>query len=208
MPTDSGAARILFGLSLILGPLLFAVSSFFWTSDGEYGVNGGTTLVMGSVFWIVAFTGIFAELRARAPRYAAWGLLVAVYGAVCGGAAFAFQGLFVDLHGVTHDQSLAALGRHPVVANAIFWVGGPAFPVSLLVLGVVLARTGTVPVWAGGMLALGGALFPVARIPRIEAVAHGVDLLMLVPAAYMGWNVLQGRSLGPKKGSSRAFRSA
>ena len=196
MAGETPLDRVLFGLSLIAGPALFALSSFAWRPDGEYGVTAGATLVMGSVFWIIAFVGIFGELRSRAPRYAAWGLLGGVYGAVCGGAAFAFQGLFVELHRVTHQQSLAALNEHPVVANAIFWVGGPAFPLTLLVLGIVLARTGAVPWWTGATLALGGALFPVARIPRIELVAHGVDLLMLIPAVSMGWNVLRGRSLG------------
>ena len=45
------------------------------------------------------------------------------------------------------------------------------------------------------MLALGGALFPVARIPRIEGFALGVDLLMLIPAAYLGFNMLRGKQL-------------
>lgn len=196
MAPETRADRILFGWSLIVGPALFALSSFAWRPDGDYGVTGGATLAVGSVFWIIAFVGIFGELRARTPRYAAWGLLAGVYGAVCGGAAFALQGVFVDLHRVTHEQSLAALDAHPIVANAIFWIGGPAFPVTLLVLGIVLAATRTVPWWTGAMLALGGALFPVARIPRIELVAHSVDLLMLVPAGYMGWNLLRGRTLG------------
>ena len=98
-------------------------------------------------------------------------------------------------HGATHAESLARLARYPVVANAIFWIGGPAFPISLLVLGLILARTGVAPWWAGAMLALGGALFPVARIPRIEGFALCVDLLMLIPAVYLGFNMLRGRHL-------------
>jgi hypothetical protein len=46
------------------------------------------------------------------------------------------------------------------------------------------------------MLAFGGVLFPVARIPRVEIIAHSVDLLMLIPAAYMGLNVLRGQPIG------------
>src|SRR5262245_59196657 len=138
MTIESHPGRLVHGVSLFAGPLLFATSSFFWSPDGQYGLLGGTTLAIGSVFWILAFMAVFDELRPVTPRYAAWGLLVAVYGAVCGGAAFAFQGLFIALHGVTHEQSLIALGQHPVVANVIFWIGGPAFPVTLLVLGIVL----------------------------------------------------------------------
>lgn len=196
MSTALPPDRTLFGLSLLAAPLLFAASSFYWTGDGEYGVVGGTLLVMGSVFWIQAFAGLFSVLRPRMPGYAAWGFLTSVYGALCGGAAFAFQGMFIALHEVSHDRSLAALSAHPVVANLIFWVGGPAFPISLLTLGIVLARTRTVSPWVGTMLAVGGALFPLARIPRVEIIAHSVDLLILIPAAFMGFNVLRGRPIG------------
>ena len=194
--TATAADRTLFGHSLFAGPSLFAASSFFGTADGGYGVGGGTLLVMGSVFWIPAFAGLFAGLRTRMPRYAAWGFLAAVYGAICGGAAFAFQGMFIALHEVPHERSLAALSAHPIVANLIFWGGGPAFPLSLVGLGIVLARTKAVPWWVGTMLAAGGALFPVARIPRVELIAHGVDFLMLIPAAYMAVNVLRNQPIG------------
>jgi hypothetical protein len=195
---------MLFGLSLLLAPLLFAASSFFWTSTGEYGVIGGALLVFGSLFWIVAFAALFGALRSRTPRYAVWGWLAAAYGAICGGAAFAFQGMFVEMLGATHAESLAGLERHPIIANAIFWIGGPAFPLSLLLLGLSLARTRVAPWWAGAMLASGGALFPIARIPRIEGFAVAVDLLMLIPAAYFGFNLLRGRQLD---GSSHVQRS-
>jgi hypothetical protein len=183
------------GLSLFLAPLFFFLSSFFWVGDGQYGVTGGTLLIFGSLFWIVAFVGIFGVLREKTPRYAAWGLLFAIYGAVCGGIAFAFQGFFMELYGVSHDVALGALGTHPLVANLIFWIGGPAFPLTLLILGIVLVRTKTVPAWVGTLLALGGMLFPVARIPRIDLVAHAVDVLMLVPAWYMGQSVLRRKRL-------------
>jgi hypothetical protein len=176
---------------MIVAPACFAASSFIWTPEGQYGITGGALLVFGSVAWVVAFAGLFGLLRAATPRYAAAGFAVAVYGAVCGGAAFAFRGLFTALYGVSHEAALRALGDHPVVANAIFRVGGPAFPLSLLGLGVVLARTRVAP-WAGALLALGGALFPLARIPRLAVVAHAVDLLMLVPMWYLAGQTLRG----------------
>jgi hypothetical protein len=185
---------MLFGVSLLLAPSLFALSSFFWVDEGQYGITGSTLLIFGSVFWIAGFVGIFRLLRDRTPRYAAGGLLLAIYGAVCGGAAFAFQGLFAELYDISHEAAIEALASHPFVANAIFWVGGPAFPVSLLILGIVLARTQTVPLWVGLLLSLGGALFPVARIPRIDLVAHLVDLLMLIPTWYIGVRILQNRA--------------
>lgn len=187
--------RMLFGVSLIVGPLLFALSSFFWVDDGQYGITGSSLLIFGSIGWIAGFVGIFRLLRDKTPRYAALGLLLAIYGAVCGGLAFAFQGFFMELYGVSHEVALQALGAHPFVANAIFWIGGPAFPLSLLILGIVLARTKTVPLWVGALLSLGGALFPVARIPRIDIVAHAVDVLMLIPAWYIGFGILREQSV-------------
>jgi len=178
---------------MFVAPLLFAASSFYWAGDGQYGVTGSTLLIFGSVAWIVAFVAIFRSLRHVTPRYAVGGLVVAVYGAVCGGAAFAFQGLFAALYDIPHDRVLRALADHPIVANAIFWIGGPAFPLSLVVLGIVLARTRTVIPWMGFLLALGGALFPVARIPRLAGIAHAVDLMMLVPLWYLGVRTWTGR---------------
>jgi hypothetical protein len=106
---------------------------------------------------------------------------------------FALQGIFATLHGVSHDADLAALAAYPVMANVIFWIGGPAFPLTLAVLGIMIARTRVAPAWTGIMLALGGLMFPVARIPRIEAVAHAVDLLMLIPAVVVASHLMFAR---------------
>jgi len=38
----------MFGTSLILAPLLQAVSTFFW-NGGEYGVTGGTILIFSMI---------------------------------------------------------------------------------------------------------------------------------------------------------------
>lgn len=192
--------RVVFGSSMFLAPLLFAISSFFWIGDGQYGITGSTLLVFGSMAWIVAFIVLFRSLREVAPWYATGGLVVAIYGTICGGAAFAFQGLFMSLYDVSHDAALQALADHPVVANAIFWIGGPAFPLSLLVLGIVLVRTRTIPLWAGILLSLGGALFPVARIPRLDILAHGVDLMMLIPMWYLGAGILRGKPWMERQG--------
>lgn len=187
----NASERTLFGISLIVAPALFSLSSFFWIGEGQYGVSGSTLVVFGSIFWISAFAGVFRLLRQRTPRYAAWGMLFAAYGCICGGAAFAFQGLFMELYGVPHASALEALGSHPVVANVIFWIGGPMFPLSVFVLGVVLLRTRQIPTPLALLFAIGGLLFPVARIPRIEFIAHAVDLMMLIPAWYMGVQLLR-----------------
>lgn len=179
------ADRLPYAVCLLAGPALFTTADFFWVGDAEYGLVAGTLLVLGSVAWIVGFTGIAAVIRPHAPRIAGWGMVVATYGAVCGGAAFGLQGVFNAMYGVSHSQALESLAEHPFIANAIFWVGGPAFPLILLALAIYLLVSRRAPVWVGLLLAAGALLFPVARIPRVELVAIAVDLLMLIPAVYL-----------------------
>lgn len=186
--------RILFGVSLLLAPLFYALSTFFWVGEGQYGITSSTLLVFGSVFWAAALIGIFRLLRDKTPRYAAAGLLVALYGVVCGGTAFAFRGLFTEIYSISPGVALQSLNAHPFVANALFWIAGPVFPASLLILGIVLIRTKTVPLWVGILLVLGGAIFPVSRIPRIELIAHAADVLLLIPMWYMGVRLLQNKA--------------
>ncbi|GIE83504.1 hypothetical protein Aph02nite_94540 [Actinoplanes philippinensis] len=172
-------------IALIAGPALFTAADFFWVGDAEYGLVAGTLLVLGSVAWIVGFAGIAAALRHDAPLIAGWGLLPAVYGAVCGGAAFGLQGVMNAVYGVDHAESLERLGEHPVIANLIFWIGGPAFPLTLLALAVYLLASRRIPRWTGLILAAGAVLFPLARIPRVEVIAVGADILMVIPAVFL-----------------------
>lgn len=191
---------------LIAGPVLFTAADFFWVGDAEYGLVAGTLLVLGSVAWIVGFAGIAAVIRRDAPRIAGWGMVLAAYGAVCGGAAFGLQGVMNAMYGVGHREALDRLGDHPLVANVIFWIGGPAFPLTLLLLAVYLLVSRRVPLWTGVLLAAGAVLFPAARIPRIELVAIAVDLLMLVPAVYLAGVITRHDDL-PRRRGARPDRS-
>jgi hypothetical protein len=178
--------------SLFLAPLFYAMSSFFWnTKDlyGTYNVTSGLLLIIGSIFWVIAFSTLFDLLKDRMPNYAALGFLLAVYGCLCGGVAFALSDILMTMFNIPHHTMLIALSQYPVATNIIFWIGGPAFPISLLILGIVMARSRTVPLWVGIMIAASGALFPGSRIPRIEWVAHVVDLLLLIPLAYLAWEM-------------------
>jgi hypothetical protein len=176
--------------SLILAPLFYTASSFFWLDNGRYNATGGTLIVIGSVFWIFVFNGLFDAIKAKAPAYAAWGKFLAVYGCACGGVAFGLQDLFAHMFQISHQSMLQELGRHPIIANLIFWIGGPLFPLSIFVLGIVLVRIKVAALWAGILLSLGGILFPVSRILRMELIAHAVDLLMLIPLYYIVWQTL------------------
>ncbi|MFN8095444.1 MAG: hypothetical protein U0599_25055 [Vicinamibacteria bacterium] len=180
-------------MSLIVAPALLAASTFFWVrADGrvEYGAVGGTLIAVATAFWVPAFAGLFSLVRERMPRFAAWGWLVAVYGCI-GGAAFGLEGLFAEAFRISHDVRREAWAQFPVAFNLTFFWPGPLFPLSLLVLGAVLARTRSVPAWVGALLCLAAIAFPASRIPRIDVVAHAADVLLLVPLVYVGLGFLR-----------------
>jgi hypothetical protein len=189
------AERKVWGLSLILAPALFATSTFLWVHTNgrvEFGASGGTLIAIATVFWISAFIGLFDLLKARMPRYATWGLLVAIYGCI-GGAAFGLEGLFAEAFRIPHDLRREAWAQFPTAFNLTFFWPGPLFPLSLLILGAMLIRTRSIPVWAGILICVAAIAFPVSRIPRIGLVAHAADVLMLIPLASTGLGFLKSR---------------
>jgi hypothetical protein len=126
------AERKLWGLSLILAPALFATSTFFWVHTNgrvEYGAIGGTIIAIATVFWIPAFLGLFDLVKERMPRYATWGLLVAIYGCI-GGASFGLEGLFAEAFAIPHNVRREAWAQFPATFNLTFFWPGPLFPLS------------------------------------------------------------------------------
>ena len=172
------------GLSLIAAPLVFAASTFFW-KEGQYGVTGGTLINLSQVPWIVAFIVLFDKIKMEMPRYATVGLIVAIYGCLSG-ANFGFDGVYGEAFQIPHKTYLETLAHYSLSANLLLFWSGPLFPLSLLVLGIVLIRLKKVEVWLGALLCLGAIAFPLSRIPRIESIAHAVDILLALPLIVMG----------------------
>jgi hypothetical protein len=172
------------GVSMLLGPLLFSASTFYW-NDGEYGVQGGLLLSLSLVFWIMVFVGLFERLKNTMPAYAGWGLLVAIYGSVSG-VCFAFMGVISEAFIIPHETFLSTANKYSNAFNLLLFWPGPLFPLSILVLGVVLWRKKIIPPWTGFLMIMGGIAFPLSRIPRIEWLAHLADVLLVVPIVYMG----------------------
>jgi len=177
----------LYRASLLLAPALYFTSGFFWLNNGLYNITGGTLVVVGSVFYVLAFNGIFTLLEKKAPRYSSFVKLLAIYGCMCGGVAFGLRDVFMDMFSVSHAVMLQALAIHPFAANIIFWVGGPTFPLSMLVLGIMLIVKKAAPARIGILLSLSAVLFPISRILRMEWLAHVTDLLMLIPLWYIAF---------------------
>jgi len=180
------------GISLIIAPLLFAASTFFW-SNGEYSVLSATLIIFSMFFWIPSFTGLFALLKNKMPYYSVWGLWIAVYGCISG-CCFAFLGYFSTIFNIAHQQYLHTLSNHPVTSQILLFAAGPLFPLSILLLGINLVRTKTVHVVIGMLLCSGAIAFPLSRIQRIEIIAHIADVLLIIPTVYLGTNFLSKKS--------------
>ena len=180
---------LLLGISMMMAPFLFGLSTFFW-KEGEYGTTGGAILVSSLTFWVPAFAGLFSLLQDKMPRYTAVGFVVAVWGCISG-ANFGMAGVFMQAFGISHDTYLQAVAQHAFVFGLLLFWSGPLFPLSLLVLSIALLGKKCIPLWAGILMGLGALAFPLSRIPRIETIAHMADLLLALPVWYVGWQYLQ-----------------
>jgi len=177
------------GFCLLMAPLLFTASTFFW-QDGEYGVEAATLIIFSMFFWIPALTGLFSLVKIEMPRYAVWGLWIAVFGCISG-VCFAFLGYFATVFNISHEQYLNSLSHYPMTSQVLLFGSGPLFPLSMLVLGINLIVKRSVSLWIGILFCLGAVAFPFSRIPRIEWMAHIADLAMLIPSAVIALQILR-----------------
>jgi hypothetical protein len=179
----------LLGISAIIAPILSAVSTFYW-QNGEYGVMGGTILTLAMIFWVLAFVALFGLLQNRLPWYSSIGLILAIYGCI-GGICFGLVGVFSEAFQIDHETYLATIAQYALGFNLLLFWPGPLFPLSLLVLGVVLFNKKALPLWVSILLVLGAIAFPLSRIPRIEMIAHVSDVLLAIPLFFVGYQYLK-----------------
>ena len=90
------------GFCLIITPVLFAASTFFW-QNGEYGVEAAVLIIFSMFFWIPALKSLFSLVKNEMPRYAVWGLWIAVFGCI-GGVCFAFLGYLATVFNISHER--------------------------------------------------------------------------------------------------------
>ena len=177
------------GFCLIIAPVLFAASTFFW-QDGEYGVEAAILIIFSMFFWIPALTGLFSLVRNEMPRYAVWGLWVAVFGCISG-VCFAFLGYLATIFNISHEQYLNSLSHYPVTSQILLFGSGPLFPLSILILGINLMLKRSLAVWICILFCLAAVAFPLSRIPRIEWIAHIADVAMLIPSVTIAMGMLR-----------------
>ena len=177
--------QIFFSSCLVVGQFIELASSFYWLDNGRHDINGSVLVILGMVFWGVGFVGLFSMFRDKNPWYARLGLLYAFYG-ILGGIAFGFEGLYSQLFDV-EKVGVEAFERFPTQMNLVLFWAGPAFPLSLIVLGVMIMVRKVLPWWIGLLISIGGIAFPVSRISRIAWVAHVADLILLIPLIALFW---------------------
>jgi len=175
------------GFSLVMAPFLLSLSTFFW-SNGEYSVPSATLIILSMFFWIPALTGLFALLKEKMPRYAVYGLWVAVLGCISG-VCFAFLGYLATVFNISHEVYLKQLAEYPLTSQLLLFATGPLFPLSLMLLGINLIRTGSALI-IGLLIFLGGVAFPASRILREPLLAHLSDLRLLIPCIIVSFRLV------------------
>jgi hypothetical protein len=174
------------GICLIVGQLITAGSTFLWEDSGRHSVDASTMIILSMVFIAAGLPGVFDLFKDKNPWYARLGLLYAFYGCI-GGVAFGFEGLFLAIFHNGDQIGVEAAKIFPTQMNLVLFWSGPAFPLSILVLGIMLwVRKIVTPVVAI-ILIIAAIGFPVSRIVRIEWLAHLDDLLLLAGFAMLGF---------------------
>ncbi|MBG0560151.1 hypothetical protein [Actinoplanes aureus] len=174
---------------IILGPALILAAGFFTKGDGP-DATGATLVSIGLGCWLIGLIGVYQQLRPRAPRYVAVALPMTVFG-VIGGVAFSVQALHEVIFGISHERAIELLNAYLLPANVLYWLCGPLFPISLMLLGALLLKLRATPVPVALLIVLGGLLFPLSRITREEFLIHAADLVLLLPFLYLGLRTLR-----------------
>jgi hypothetical protein len=166
-------------LCLVAGQLIETVSTFFWLDSGRHTINGSVLVILGMVFWMVGFIGLFDFFKEKNPWYSRIGLLYAFYGCL-GGIAFGFEGFYSEAIG-ENKIGVDIFSKFPLQTNLVLFWAGPAFPLSLLILGIMMIVRKMQPIWISILIIIGAVAFPVSRISRTEWVAHMADVILLLP---------------------------
>lgn len=170
--------RNLWMVSMILAPLLLAISQFYWV-DGVLTSTAGALQVLSFLFWIFAFQGMFEQIKEAYPKYAVWGFFLAVYGCLAGNN-FGVEGIFIDaFNHLVPDSTVGFNGKVGNAALIAFFIPGALAPLSWLILGILFLNKKKIPIWLAATLIIAAVGFPLSRIPRIEWLAHLDNALLL-----------------------------
>lgn len=187
------AARV-FGIAIIVGPLLLLASTVAYVTAGEgvnEGVLGGTVGVWSVLALGIAFVGLLRLVEPHAPRAAVVLTVIALIGFPAG-VAFNVDAVFVGLIPDLRDEIDDAMTGGDAIAIFAFLPWGLFAPLTLVLTGIVLWRTRAVARWSAILLVAGGVLFVASRPERIDVLAVIADLVIIAGMAPIGWALLSG----------------
>jgi hypothetical protein len=141
---------------------------------------------LSMVPWVYGLLGEYEQLRAHIPRTAGIWLLLLLAG-MFGSISFGLQGFFEEALGVVDRIALDSFSEYPPQSLLVLWLPGPAFPLSILLFGMMIGWTGVAPRWAAVFICIAAVAFPVGRVLRLEWVAYVVDFLVVLPFSYLAW---------------------
>jgi hypothetical protein len=184
---DRTALRVT-AIAAVVGPLLVLASTLCYIAYGE-GLNngeaGGIVQVWAFIALGIAVIGLARLLEASTPRGA---LLVIVLGigGVAAGAGYGIDSIVGEVHGVASLQDVDSSPAAPLALQ----LPGLMHTLSLVTVGVLLARYRVVPAMVGYAVVAGAVLFLVARIPDVQALAVVGDLTLLLGLGGVGLTLL------------------
>lgn len=183
-------ARI-YGVAVILAPLLLMASSLAYIVEGEginHGILGGVIGAWAAFTMVIALMAVLRLIEPRAPRAATLLTVVALIG-FSAGTAFNVTAV---LESVTRlDDAIEAAIAVDAVAVFAWLPWGVFAPISLVLIGIALWRT-RISAWSGALLIAGGVLFVVGRMERLGALALAADGVLVLALAPIGWAMLTG----------------
>lgn len=177
------------GVAAIAAPVLLLASTAAYGARGAAmndGALGGALQVGAMILFGIAVVGLARAAEPRAPRAAAAVTVLGLVG-TAGGVGFGVDSIQAEVFGSGSIQDSGAAAG--VLALRL---PGIVFPIALLGLALLFARTRTAPAWLAAALAVGAVLFPLARIPGVVPLALGGDAVLVVAMVGLGSLLLRG----------------
>ena len=180
--SGGGLASVAAGLLLLVGHLASL------GGDPERGTVLGSGLVFAAhALLVFALMALYAAQADRGGVLAALGMVLGVLGTTLNCAT-----IFVEIAAAAGQDVGAVATSGPT--GALTLVGGLAFLVGLLLLGVATMRAGVLPRWAGLVLIAGDLVFAAGSFAGSAAPAFEVAGAALTCTAFvwLGWALLHG----------------
>jgi hypothetical protein len=189
MVSSSNLVRVGGGLaSATAGVLLLLGHVLDLGGDPEYGtVLGGSSVLAAHVLLVFALVALYA---AQAEQSGSLGALGMVFGVV--GTTLASGVILIEIAGASGAEVGAVLGAG--LSGTLSLLGGLAFFVGLILLGIATMRAGVLSWWAGLLLILGDVVFAAASFSGSAALVVEVIGALLTCAAFvwLGLTLLPG----------------